>query len=132
MAPRQAQPFCDVVPLAASIGRAYDGFVTVTERVVHGRQVSEHFVQLCDSTESMAAAAAAFLAEAHSAGDTLLIVAREATWIAIHRVLTARGVDVGAETLKGRLIAMNAVTKLTELSRNGRLHGPSFETAIAE
>ena len=92
--------------------------------------MSEHFAQLCDSTESMAAAAAAFLAEAHAAGDTLLIVAREPNWITIHRILTARGVDVGAETLSGRLVAMNAVSKLAELSRKGMPHAPSFDKAV--
>jgi hypothetical protein len=106
--------------------------VTPPERIVHGTQVSEHFVQLCDSSDSMAAAAAAFLAEAHSAGGTLLIVARESNWINIHRTLTARGVDVGAETANGRLIAMNAVTKLAQVSRQGVPHAASFEMTIGE
>jgi hypothetical protein len=106
--------------------------VTYTERVIRGTQVSEHFVQLCDSAESMSAAAGAFLADAHSAGDILLIVAREANWINIHRILTARGVDVDAETVRGRLFAMNAANKLAELSRKGVPHAPSFETAIGD
>jgi hypothetical protein len=106
--------------------------MTHPERIVHGTQVSEHFVQLCDSSESMADAAAAFLADAHSAGDTLLIVARESNWINIHRTLTARGVDVDAETANGRLVAMNAVTKLAELSRRGVPHAPSFDMAIGQ
>lgn len=80
----------------------------------------------------MSAAAAAFLADAHGAGHTLLIVARESNWINIHRTLTARGVDVGAETTNGRLVAMNAVTKVAELSRKGIPHAPSFEVAIGE
>lgn len=104
----------------------------IGERIVHGTQASEHFVQLCDSSESMSAAAAAFLADAHRAGDALLIVARESNWINIHRTLTARGVDVGAETTNGRLIAMNAVSKLAELSRKGVPHAPSFDVTIGE
>ncbi|PYR88116.1 MAG: hypothetical protein DMF84_29455 [Acidobacteria bacterium] len=80
----------------------------------------------------MADAAAAFLADAHGAGDSLLIVARESNWISIHRTLTARGVDIGAETANGRLIAMNAVTKVAELSRQGMPHAASFDVAIAQ
>jgi len=80
----------------------------------------------------MSAAAAAFLADAHRAGDTLLIVARDANWINIHRILTARGVDVAAETRNGRLVAMNAATKLAELSRNGMPDAGAFDLAIGQ
>jgi hypothetical protein len=106
--------------------------VTYKERVIRGRHVSEHFVQICDSSESMTAAAGAFLADAHSAGDRLLIVSREANWADIHRILTARGVNVSAETVHGRLLACNAVTKLGQLLRHGMPHEPSFEVAIGE
>jgi hypothetical protein len=84
--------------------------VTFTEPVVREAQVSEHFVQLCDSSESMSAAAGAFLADAHRAGDNLLIVARDANWI----------------------VAMNAATKLSELSRNGMPHQGAFDGAIGQ
>jgi hypothetical protein len=106
--------------------------VTHTGIVLHGDQVSEHIVQLCDSNESLSAAAAAFLADAQAAGDRLLIVARESNWINIHRALIARGVDVRAETANGRLITMNAATKLAELSDKDIPHAPSFDAAIGQ
>jgi hypothetical protein len=118
--------------LAGSDPAGYDGFVTYTERIIRGRQVSEHLVQFCDSSDSMAAAAGGFLADAHSAGDLLLIVAREANWINIHRILTSRGIDVGTERLQGRLVAKNAVTTLAELSRKGMPHASSFEAAVGD
>jgi KaiC/GvpD/RAD55 family RecA-like ATPase len=80
----------------------------------------------------MAAAAAAFLWDAHAAGDHLLVVARETNWIAIHRMLTQRGVDVGDAASNGRLIAMDAVMTLAEVSRMGTPHAASFDAAIGE
>jgi hypothetical protein len=96
------------------------------------RSVPEHFVQLCDSRESLSAAAAKFMIARHAAGDWLLIVARESNWIAIHRILAARGVDLAAATTGGRIVVLNAVTMLAKLTRNGQPHGPSFETVVAE
>ena len=93
--------------------------------------VSEHFVQLCDSRESLSAAAAEFMIARHAAGDCLLIVARESNCVAIQRILAARGVDVGAATASGRLVVLNAVATLAKLSLNGQPHGPSFQTVIA-
>jgi hypothetical protein len=94
--------------------------------------VHEHLVQLCDSTESLSAAAAEFVFARHAAGDCLLIVARASNWIAIHRILAARGVDVRVATESGRLVVLNAVTTLEKLSRNGQPHGPSFQAVIGE
>jgi DcmR-like sensory protein len=112
--------------------RRYHGVVRTSEHTVHGNHVSQHWVQLCDSSESMSAAAAAFLADAHAAGDSLVVVAREGNWINIHRTLTERGIDVGDAVANGRIVAMNAVTKLAQLSRNGMPHAPSFDAVIAE
>ncbi len=80
----------------------------------------------------MALAAVAFLAEAHVAGDLLLVVARETQWIDIHRLLSIKGIDVGRETARGRLVAMNAITKLSELSRNGMPDDAAFDAAIGK
>jgi KaiC/GvpD/RAD55 family RecA-like ATPase len=106
--------------------------VTPIERIVHGKQVSEHSFQLCDSNESMAAAAVVFLADAHANGDHLLVVAREVTWIAIHRTLTQRGIDVDDAVSSGRLIAMDAAVTLTDVSRTGTPQARSFDAVIGE
>jgi hypothetical protein len=101
-----------------------------SEHVVHGPHASEHVVQLFDSTESLATIVTAFLRAGIDAGDNLLVVAREANWIHMHRALVDAGLDVDALRSKGQLTVLNAVTKLTELSRRGLPHQPSFETAI--
>jgi len=94
--------------------------------------VHEHIVQLCDSRESLAAAAAEFVIARHAAGDYLLVAARESKWIAIHRILAARGVDVRAATESGRLVVLNAAAILAKLLRNGQPHGPSFQAVIGD
>jgi hypothetical protein len=72
------------------------------------------------------------LADAYAAGDYLLVVARETNWIAIHRILTQRGVNVGDAASHGRLIAMDAAVKVAEVSRTGTPHAASFEAVIGE
>ena len=99
---------------------------------VHDAHASEHLVQLFDSKESLAATVAAFLSPGCDAGDNLLVVAREANWVNTHRVLAASGFDIDALRASGRLTVMNAVTKLSELSRRGLPDRGAFETAIAE
>src|SRR3982751_4437075 len=103
-----------------------------TEHVVRGTQASEHFVQLFDSTESLTTSVARFLIEAHAAGDQLLVVAREPHWIGMHRLLSARGIDVSGEIQSGRLVVMNAATKLAELTRMGVPHQGLFDEAVGE
>lgn len=94
------------------------------------RSASQHVVQLFDSKESRAAAVAAFLRAGFEAGDNLLVVAREANWIGIHGVLRANGLDVAGLRANGRLTVMNAVTKVSELSRLGVPHQGAFEVTI--
>ena len=82
--------------------------MTHRERLVTGRVVSEHIVQLFDGNDTRAEGVAAFLAAGLAEGSRALVVAKSSHWRAIAADLTRRGIDVPGALSSGTLTTLDA------------------------
>lgn len=89
------------------------------ERVVRGKVMSAHLVQLFDELDSLADGVAAFLHDGWKQGTSLLVAAKAANWSATAARLEARGCPVLETIASGRLVVLDAATTLATFMRAG-------------
>lgn len=78
-----------------------------------------HIVQLFDSREARADAAAAFLAGGYRAGDVLAVIVSRDGWDELEPRLAARGCPTIQARASGRLLAFDSSEMLPRLAPNG-------------
>ena len=100
------------------------------ERLVHGKVVSDHIVQLFDTEASLASSVAAYLADGFRRGDVLLMVARPAHWRATSKRLRKLGFDVEDAVEHRRLVVLDAATTLASFMRRGSVDAEQFEEVV--
>lgn len=104
--------------------------MTFRETVVRGTTARDHSVQLFDTLESRVSALATFIASGLDAGDTVLVVARDDTWTAAAKQLTARHLDVAHAVRQHRLIVRDAAETLSKFTRRGLPDPSAFDAVI--
>jgi hypothetical protein len=102
------------------------------ERVMHGKIVSEHRVQLFDEPESLVAGVSAFLFHAWQGGQHLLVVARAANWAMTAMELQARGCPVPELLAEGRLVVLDAATTLARVMAGNDPNPERFRGSVGE
>lgn len=102
------------------------------ERVLRGNVSSEHLVQLFDEPESLVSSVAAFLHDAWTRGDHLLVVARPANWALTAVELEALGCPLAEVAATGRLVVLDAATTLAGFMANGEPHPAKFAETVGD
>ena len=110
--------------------RTFGNTLTFKETVVHGKITTEHFVQLFDTTESLAATVSEFLRTGFLQGQTLLVVSTESTWDAISCRLNDDEMRSSEARESGQLTWLDAAEALKGLMKYGQPDGGLFDASI--
>ncbi len=97
---------------------------------VHDGVVSEHIMQLFDTSLSVAESLSTFVCDGLRDGDTVLMVITPQHWDLTTEHLAKRGCFIDEALADGRLIVRDAASTLATIARNGQPDADLFEARI--
>lgn len=93
-------------------------------------RVSEHHLQLFDSSKTLAETVSSFLFAGFERGEPLLIVARPYHRLLITERLLANGLDVQKHVIANRICLLDAADTLDKFMRQGAPNAAAFDEVI--
>jgi hypothetical protein len=93
-------------------------------------RVSEHHLQLFDSSKTMAETVSAFLFAGFERGEPLLIVARPYHRHLLTERLEANGLDIHTQSIANRICLLDAADTLDKFMRQGVPNPAAFDEVI--